>query len=114
VFSRFGAIVDPRTQQAIRRGRRIRRALTQPEHRPLGLGEEVALLLALTEGLLDDLELDDVDRFKDGLAAWLKERAVDVADSIANTGELDADGRAGLLAALRDLAATLQPAAPAS
>jgi F-type H+-transporting ATPase subunit alpha len=114
VFSRFGAIVDPRTQQAIRRGRRIRRALTQPEHRPLGLGEEVALLLALTEGLLDDLELDDVDRFKDGLAAWLKERAVDVADSIANTGELDADGRASLLAALRDLAATLQPAAPAS
>jgi F-type H+-transporting ATPase subunit alpha len=113
VFSRFGAIVDPRTQQAIRRGQRIRQVLTQPEHRTLSLAEEVALLLALTEGLFDALELEAVDRFKEGLAACLQSRAVDVAATINETGELDDDGRGHLLSAVRDLVTSLAGDDPA-
>jgi len=114
VFSRFGAIVDPRTQHAIARGRRIRQALTQPEHHTLSLAQEVALLLALTEGLLDELEIGDVDRFKDRLVSWLKVRAVDVVAKIGETGELDDDDRHNLLEALRDLVEALskEDAAP--
>ena len=109
VFSRFGAIVDPRTQQAIRRGRRIRQALTQPEHRILTLAEEVALLLALNEGQLDRLEITDVHRFKGRLGLWLQSHASDIAATVNQTGQLDDVGRTRLLAVLSELAAQFTP-----
>ncbi len=55
VFTRFGAMVDERTQRTIEHGRRIRAILAQSEFRPRSLAEHVALLLAVHEGLLDDV-----------------------------------------------------------
>ena len=71
VFTRFGTMVDERTRKIIEHGRRIRAVLRQPQFAPLALGEQVALLIAVSRGVLDDVPLDRVDSFRAGLGAWL-------------------------------------------
>ncbi len=71
VFTRFGTMVDERTRKTIDHGRRIRAILAQPQFTPLSLGEQVALVVAVKDGILDGLPLDRVEPFRAGLAAWL-------------------------------------------
>jgi F0F1-type ATP synthase alpha subunit len=64
-------MVDERTRKVIEHGRRIRAVLRQPQFAPLALAEQVALLLALAEGVLDDVPLDRLDALRTSLGPWL-------------------------------------------
>ena len=90
VFTRFGTMVDQRTRKVIEHGRRIRAVLRQPQFAPLTLGEQVALLLAVSGGLLDEVPLDRVDAFRASLSTWLAEHcpeAVSLDDRAAMLSE---------------------------
>ncbi|MGI9336503.1 MAG: F0F1 ATP synthase subunit alpha, partial [Gammaproteobacteria bacterium] len=56
-FSRFATRLDPETRAIIERGRRVREIFKQPEHRPLGVAEQIAVLRAVNEGLFDRIDL---------------------------------------------------------
>lgn len=56
-FSRFATRLDEDTRYTIEHGRRVREILKQGEHRPLRASEQVAVLKAMNDGLLDDLPL---------------------------------------------------------
>lgn len=99
VFTRFGAMVDERTKRTIEHGRRIRAILAQPEYRPLPLAEQVALLLAVDEGKLDELP-GTVERFKAGLGAWLSEHCPRAIGRIEESGDLSDEDRHDLIAAI--------------
>jgi F0F1-type ATP synthase alpha subunit len=105
VFSRFGGMVDARTRKTIEHGRRIRAVLLQAQYRPQPLAAQVALLLALTDGLLDRLEPERVIDLQAALPDWLAEHAAAAAHRVADSGALDEATRAALLGAVRDLAA---------
>lgn len=107
LFTRFGAMVDERTRRTIARGRRIRAVLGQPQLAPLRLGVEVALLLAVSEGVLDTIPEDRMVTFKAQLPEWLEQRARTVMERIEVDGTLPAEAREVLLTALGALAATL-------
>ncbi len=55
VFSRFGSRLDERTRQTLARGRAVREALKQPQFDPLPASVQVAILVAATAGLFDNL-----------------------------------------------------------
>jgi F-type H+-transporting ATPase subunit alpha len=55
VFSRFGTRLDENTRKTLTRGRAVREALKQPLYDPLAAAEQIAILLAATSGLFDDL-----------------------------------------------------------
>lgn len=55
VFSRFGTRLDEHTRQLLARGRAVREALKQPLYDPLPAAEQIAILLAATTGLFDDV-----------------------------------------------------------
>ena len=57
MFTRFGGMPDTRVRDQLTRGARIRAILDQPQHAPLRLADEVALVLAVQSGLLDPLPL---------------------------------------------------------
>ena len=104
VFTRFGGMVDARTRRTIEHGRRIRAVLSQPQYQPQSLAVQVALLLALAEGLLDGLEPERVTELGLKLPDWLAEHAAAPAQRVDASGELDDDTRKALLAAFRELA----------
>ncbi len=107
MFTRFGGITDKQVKGKIARGRRIRAILTQPQYAPLRLADEVALLLALQEGLLDALPIEKLDAFRAELAGWLDLRLGPLIAAIDATGNLDEAGRVSLKASLVALAARL-------
>jgi F-type H+-transporting ATPase subunit alpha len=106
VFTRFGAMVDERTRKLVEHGRRIRAVMNQPPHRPLPLAEQVALLLALDQRLLEGLSLEGVARFKQALGAWLERECHDICSRIEAEGALSADDKADLAAHLKTFAET--------
>ena len=57
-FSRFGARLDEDTRKVIEHGRRIRACLKQPEFAPVPVPSQIAVLLALTAEVFDDVPLD--------------------------------------------------------
>ena len=78
VFTRFGTMVDERTRKVIEHGRRIRAVLGQRQFAPLSLGEEVALLCAVADRVLDPVPLDRMNKFRENLATWLAERCPEI------------------------------------
>jgi len=59
-FARFGTRLDSNTRKIIEHGRRIRECLKQPIHHGLKVEEQIAVLLALTRGLFDDVPASSV------------------------------------------------------
>ncbi len=107
VFTRFGTMVDERTRKIIEHGRRIRAVLAQPQFSPLRLGEQVALLLAAQEGILDPLPLDQVAVFRSRLAGWLAQRNPEALRMGESDAPLAGGSRARLIECLTDLARSI-------
>ncbi|MDO9160798.1 MAG: alternate F1F0 ATPase, F1 subunit alpha [Methylococcaceae bacterium] len=59
-FARFGARLDENTRKSIDHGRRIRACLKQPEFSPVSVSAQIAMLLALTEGLFDTVPIEQI------------------------------------------------------
>jgi F-type H+/Na+-transporting ATPase subunit alpha len=104
VFTRFGTMVDERTRKAIEHGRRIRAVLGQKQFAPLSLGEQLALLLAVSERILDEVPLERVDRFRARLQPWLKDHCHDVLELDDRASALSDELRTRLAAQLTALA----------
>lgn len=112
VFTRFGTLVDERTRAVIEHGRRIRAVFTQPQFAPLTVGEEVALLLALAERVLDDVPLGLIAGFRERLHDWLATRQPELLELDDRSPALSAEDRTrlkGVLAALARLVAAEAP-----
>jgi F-type H+/Na+-transporting ATPase subunit alpha len=59
-FARFGTRLDEATRQAIERGRRVREIFKQSEYHPIPVAEQIAALLSVTAGLLDEIPLEEI------------------------------------------------------
>lgn len=104
-FSRFGGLPDARVSRQLERGARIRAIFGQPQLAPLDLAQEVALVTAVQGGLLDALPVARIADIRAALTASLAQHAPMAVRQIAQTGTLDASGKAELLAALKVLIA---------
>jgi F-type H+-transporting ATPase subunit alpha len=114
VFTRFGGMPEGRVRDQLRRGKRIRAILSQPQNAPLRLADEVAILLAVQSGLLDRLSLDAVAAFRDELPDILDRNAADALRILSETGDLNETARAALMAAMTRLATQLGDTEPAT
>ncbi len=99
-FTRFGGMPDTRVREQLTRGARIRAILGQSQHAPLRLAEEVALVLAVQDGLLDTLPLPVILDFRKGLASVIDRDAANAVDMIQNHGTIDEGGKQALRDAL--------------
>jgi F-type H+-transporting ATPase subunit alpha len=59
-FARFGTRLDEETRRKLERGRRVREVFKQSRYDTLRVAEQIASLVAVNEGVFDDLELDVV------------------------------------------------------
>ncbi len=81
-FAQFGSDLDPATQRQLSRGKRLMELLKQPQYSPYPLEHEVELIYAGTRGYLDEVEIEDLDR-------WTKEFTLYMDTGHPNlTGEL--------------------------
>lgn len=105
LFTRFGGAPDARVQKQIARGERLRALLVQPQFAPLRLVDEVALALALREGMLDSVPAASVAAIRSALPEWLDAHAATVVASIGHEPRMDTAVTATLRAAVAGLLA---------
>ncbi|MBB6185982.1 alternate F1F0 ATPase, F1 subunit alpha [Rhodanobacter sp. MP7CTX1] len=104
-FAKFGTRLDESTRQSIDHGRRIRACLKQSESQPVSLLEQIAMLLALTEGLFDKVSLERVNDAEQALRKAAADIPADVIERLSTADkQSDADRKAILEVVTRALA----------
>ncbi|MDD3486136.1 MAG: F0F1 ATP synthase subunit alpha [Atopobiaceae bacterium] len=71
-FSQFGSDLDATTQHQLTHGARMTELLKQKRYSALDAPDEVISIFAGNEGVLDDLEVDQVLPFRDGLVQYMR------------------------------------------
>jgi F-type H+-transporting ATPase subunit alpha len=110
LFTRFGTQLDSTTRHQLERGRRIRRVLQQPLHRPLSVARQVGLLYAVAQGLLDEVAEDRIAAIEDPLGRALESREPGLCDRIEAGDELSDADRERLEATIRHVLRHENPA----
>jgi F-type H+-transporting ATPase subunit alpha len=71
-FAQFGSELDADTQRTLARGQRLVKTLNQGERQPISVAVQVVQLYAATNGFLDRINVDKVEKFLDGLSDSIK------------------------------------------
>src|SRR3990167_2857987 len=88
-FAQFSSDLDLETKKQIERGRRITEVLKQLPCSPVPIEEQVVALWAVTNGYLDEVEVEKVRDFEQRYIAHLKLRAKKLLSDITDTKELE-------------------------
>jgi F-type H+-transporting ATPase subunit alpha len=101
-FAQFGSDLDKVTLNQLNRGARLTELLKQPQFSPLSAAQQVAILYAGTQGLLDDVDVKDLRAFEDGYYPFLDSAHPDILSDIATKKALDDDLRKRLTDAIKE------------
>ena len=63
-FAQFASDLDASTKKQLLRGQKLTEVLKQPQYNPLSVAEQVSILFAANEGILDDVENPKISKFK--------------------------------------------------
>lgn len=88
-FAQFSSDLDPATKSQIERGRRITEILKQPPYSPVALEEQIVVLWAVTNGYMDECEVEKVREFEAKYVSHLKLTSKKLLAEIATKKELD-------------------------
>jgi F-type H+-transporting ATPase subunit alpha len=101
-FSQFGSDLDKVTQNQLNRGARLTELLKQNQFAPLTWVQQVTIIYAGTQGLLDDVEVRDIRAFEDGLHKFMASQQTQLMGDIESKRALDDDIKKRLTAAIND------------
>jgi len=95
-FSRYGTRIDEETRRSLEHGRRIREILKQPETALLTVDEQIRVLLAGSEGLLDDVPAERVAEAESAIVDADDPRLEEIGARIQSGEKLSDDDRTAL------------------
>jgi len=87
-FAQFGSDLDETTRRQIERGRRTVEVLKQDQYATMAVENQVAILYALTNGYLDDVAVEDVQKWEADFHQYMKDMKSDVLELIKEKKEL--------------------------
>ena len=90
-FAMFASDLDAASRRQLARGERLMAMFKQPQNAPFPVEEQVASVWAGTTGELDDVKVEDVNRFESEWLDYLRREKGDMMRSIRETGKLDDD-----------------------
>jgi F-type H+/Na+-transporting ATPase subunit alpha len=99
-FAQFGSELDAATQKQLARGERIVEILKQPQYAPAPMEQQVMIIYAVTNGLLDDVSTNRVRSFEHGFQQFMLARRPEVGEAIRSSGRLEQDTIDRLVAAV--------------
>ncbi|HIU23714.1 MAG TPA: F0F1 ATP synthase subunit alpha [Candidatus Coprovicinus avistercoris] len=71
-FSQFGSDLDDATRSQLERGARMTELLRQPRYSALDVADQIAVIYAGSHGYMDDIPVEQVIEFRNGLVDYLK------------------------------------------
>ena len=90
-FAQFGSDLDADTKSRLEQGARIVEVLKQSQNAPVPVEKQVAILYAVTKGILEKVNVEDVSEYESGLYTYLDADAagLEVMQLISSTGKLE-------------------------
>jgi F-type H+-transporting ATPase subunit alpha len=88
-FAQFGSDLDKATQAQLNRGKRLTEILKQDQYSPLAVEKQIVIIFAGTNGLLDDLAVEDLLDFEKGLYDFMDASYPQLGGKIAEKKALD-------------------------
>jgi F-type H+-transporting ATPase subunit alpha len=105
-FAQFGSDLDEATRRQLDQGLRVQEVLKQGQYEPMPLADQVLAFFAVTNGLLDDVEIRRVSDFEKALQRYMKDGHPDLVQTLATGARLDDDTQEALKQAVRDFKTT--------
>ena len=90
-FAAFGSDLDAVSQAQLDRGYRLTELLKQGINSPMKVEEQVVSLFAGTRGYLDEIAVEDVERFEEGLLDLVRSQHSGLLSEIVSSGTVDED-----------------------
>ncbi len=94
-FSQFGSDLDATTQYQLNHGAHMMEMLKQQRYSALDVRDQIIAIFAAKEDFLDDIDLDHVNLFRDGLAKYMAENHPALRKSLTD-GKLNDDQQSRL------------------
>ncbi len=90
-FAQFASDLDEASRKQLERGQRMVEVLKQPPYSPLSPEKQVALIFAGTKGFLDDIAVDKIRDFEDGIYTFIEAKYPEIFEQISSKKALDSD-----------------------
>ncbi len=98
-FTKFGSELDKSTQAQLNRGERLVEILKQPQYSPASVDEQVMIIYAVGQGLIDDVPVDQMKKFEKDFIDYMKQNQPDLVAKLKSEKELTSDIAEGITAA---------------
>jgi F-type H+-transporting ATPase subunit alpha len=99
-FAQFGSELDAATQRQLARGARTVEVLKQPQYAPVPVERQVAVIYAVTNGYLDDIDVGQIRKWERDFLHYLDTAHADLLPGIKSKKALDDDLTSKLKAAI--------------
>lgn len=87
-FSQFGSDLGEATQKRLDRGKRTVEILKQPLFKPMSVEEQVSIIWAVTNGYLDEVEVEKMKQFEENFLKFLSHEKRSLLTTIKEQKEL--------------------------
>jgi len=99
-FAQFGSDLDSDTKARLEQGKRIVEVLKQKRNSPVAVELQVAIIYAVVNNLLRDVEVSDISRFEEELFEYLVATKEELLSEIRDTGVLSDENAKALREAI--------------
>jgi F-type H+-transporting ATPase subunit alpha len=99
-FAQFGSDLDAATQRQLARGVRTVEVLKQPQYEPMPVEQQVMIIYAVTNGLLDDVDVKELRAWEKGFHEFMQAQHPDIGDEIRTKKAMSDDCQARLKTAI--------------
>ncbi len=100
-FAQFGSDLDPTTKKIIDHGARLTELLKQPQYQPLSMSEQVLCLYAAKNGILDQVDAEEVAKFAGKMLRDFHDKHEDLMEELETSGKLSDELDAKIGAAMK-------------
>jgi F-type H+-transporting ATPase subunit alpha len=101
-FAQFGSDLDKTTQATLARGERMVELLKQGRYAPMAVEDQVMAIFAGTRGYIDDVPVERVQEFRDGMLAHMKASHPAIGTTIADEKMITDETEAALISAIEE------------
>jgi F-type H+-transporting ATPase subunit alpha len=106
-FAQFGSDLDKDTLAKLERGKRLMEIFKQGQYKPVPVANQVLVFYAVTNGLMDDVPVEKISEFEEGLNKYVLNNKEDIINEIIEKKELNEELEKKMTQAVKDFKSTI-------
>ena len=108
VFTQFSSDLDDATKKQLQYGQGLMRLLRQPQGHPFKTHEQVIMLVAATNHIMQDIPVDDILAFRSQMLDYFHKNQAALCDQIETSGVMSDDDKQAIITAAEAFLADYQ------